>query len=359
MANSERNIIRLDSAIPTFSGPGLIDLQVNGINGVDFNDERLTEEDVLKASHFLLSRGITSFCPTIITAPDEKVIKILEILVRSIEKYSLVADMILGFHLEGPFLSPEDGARGAHDIRYIKAPDWDLIARFQEVAEGRILLLTLAPEWAGSTELIAQCKQHGILVSMGHSMAKGQDISAAVDAGLALSTHLGNAVPLLLPRHPNMIWEQLANDNLYAMIIADGHHIPDSFIRVVLKVKGQKTILVSDATMYAGMPPGEYQSTIGGAVVLDEENRLSLKGAGGLLAGAAKDLCQNVATIVNHGILPLELAWQLGSTNVEEMLRCLLPKRKIKIKDTVKFQFLQGRITVLEVVKNEQRRYET
>jgi N-acetylglucosamine-6-phosphate deacetylase len=124
----------------------------------------------------------------------------------------------------------------------------------------------------------------------------------------------------MLSRHPNIIWDQLAADELYACIITDGIHIPDSFIKVVMKNKGRATIVVSDATCFAGMPPGEYENHIGGSVIVDKEKRVSLKSHPGLLAGAAKSLLENVETLVKHNLSTLSEAWQMASANVAKML---------------------------------------
>lgn len=334
-----------------FWGPGLIDLQINGVNGIDFNNTALTEEDMVTATHYLLSKGITTFFPTVITNSDENILKILSTIYKACLSNPLVNDCIGGIHLEGPFISPEPGAKGAHDEQYIKPPDWALFKKFQTAAGGKIKIITLAPEWEGSCSFIQKCSEHKVLVSIGHSMANSEQISRAVKAGAFLSTHLGNAVPLLLPRHPNMIWDQLAAEELYACIITDGIHIPDSFIKVVMKVKGKTTIIISDATCFAGMPPGEYQNHIGGTVVLDEEKRVSLKNTPGLLAGAAKTLLENVETLINHHLATLSDAWQMASTNVADMLVKNDDSFSTINKDMVLFQFREGEIGIKYVIK--------
>ncbi len=352
MSDTQTNIIHFDPEHQLYRAPGLIDLQVNGINGVDFNDLSLTEEGVLNATRYLLSRGTTTFFPTVITNSDENILRLFQILTRACERYPLVGRAVGGFHLEGPFISPKDGAKGAHDAQYIKPPDWELMERFQQAAAGKIKIVTLAPEWEESEDFIEKCRESNILVSMGHSLAGSAQIKNAVTAGLTLSTHLGNGIPLMLKRHPNLIWDQLANDGLYAMMIADGHHLPDTFMKVVKKAKGEKVILVSDATQFAGMPPGEYQTHIGGSVVLNAGNRLSMKGSEGYLAGAAKDLLQGVETLVDHKLETLEDAWKMASVYVINMLKETFPEFE-KIKDKVEFQIEEGnRIIVKKVFKN-------
>lgn len=352
MKSIEQDILRWDEEQENYIAPGLVDLQVNGIGGVDFNDLMLTSGEVLKATRYLLSRGVTTFFPTIITNSDENILTLIHNIIQACDSYPIVKETISGIHLEGPFISPIEGARGAHHSQYIKSPNWALIQRLQEVARGKIKMVTIAPEWDNACEFITKCRENNILVSMGHSLAETQQIVKAIEAGMTLSTHLGNGVPLLIRRHPNMIWDQLANDELYTMIITDGHHIPDSFIKVVTKIKGEKTIIVSDATCFAGLPAGEYESTIGGRVILESQKRMSIKGAGGLLAGAAKDLLEDVETIVNHKLATLSEAWKMASINVTDMLKKYFPDLVNEDNDKVIFKIEAGGIKVQNVIKN-------
>lgn len=333
-------------------GPGLIDLQINGINGIDFNTPSLTREEMVKATHYLLSKGITRFFPTIISNSDENILAILHTIHQAGIAEPIVNDCIVGIHLEGPFISPVEGARGAHDAKYIKAPDWDLFSKFQKAAGGKIKMVTLAPDWGGACAFIEKCRDHGVLVAMGHSMATTEQISQAIQAGMILSTHLGNGIPLLLRRHPNMIWDQLAADELYACLITDGIHLPDSFIKVVMKNKGKSTLIVSDATCFAGMPPGEYQNHIGGTVMVDEEKRVSLKDSPWLLAGAGKSLLENVETLLNHNLANIAEAWSMASTNVTDMLTKNDPGFTERNMDWVVFQLNEKNIQIVKTIKN-------
>ena len=334
-----------------FIGPGLIDMQVNGINGIDFNDPALTQQQVIDATHFLLSQGVTTFFPTVITNSDENILHIVRTIYNACLSDPLVNDCIGGIHLEGPFISKTPGAKGAHDEQFIKAPDWELFNKFQEAAGGKIKLITLAPEWDEAPAFIEKCATHGVIVSIGHTLANAQQVARAIKAGASICTHLGNAVPLQMPRHPNIIWELLAADELYASIITDGLHIPNSFIKVVMKTKGIKTIIVSDATCFAGMAPGEYQNHIGGTVILDEEKRISLKSSPGLLAGAAKSLLENVEFVVRNNLASLSEAWQMASTNALPLLtKTGMPFTNTK--DKVLFRITENEIEVALVIKN-------
>lgn len=334
-----------------FIRPGLVDLQVNGVNGIDFNDVSLTPEDVLGASEYLLRKGVTQFFPTVITNSDEHIVRLFQTLAAACDTYPLVDAMVGGFHLEGPFISPKDGAKGAHDSKYIKAPDWAVFSLYQKAAKGRIKLVTIAPEWEGTSNFIKKCKENQVLVSMGHSLANTQEIRSATEAGLSLSTHLGNGVPLMIQRHPNMLWDQLAEEELTTMIIADGHHLPDSFMHIVLKVKKDKVILVSDATKFAGMAPGDYTTFIGGEVTLDRNGRLSIKGGDGLLAGAAKNLIECIETLLSRRLSSLDEAWHMATTAVHR----LFEKNKVTLQnpmeDKVEFKMENNTIEVLRVHK--------
>ncbi len=298
--------------------PGLVDLQINGFGGVDFNDLALTADGVREAARLLAAEGVTAFLPTIITNAVETTERLLRT-ISNVESTDGAA--IVGVHLEGPFISPTDGARGAHPKEHVVPPDFELFQRFQEAAGGRIRLLTLSPEWDGSSAFIERCRATNVLVAIGHTQADDVQIREAVAAGATLSTHLGNGLPPTIPRHGNPIWSQLAEEKLWASVIADGFHLPESVFRVIQKVKGEKLILVSDSTKFAGMSPGRYRTPIGGEVVLTPEGRLHLAADERLLAGSAFSLRQMVETLWSRGWTTLEEAWRLASENPCRFLR--------------------------------------
>ncbi|THF73412.1 N-acetylglucosamine-6-phosphate deacetylase [Cohnella fermenti] len=301
-------------------GPGLVDLQINGYAGIDFNSLALTADEVEEAARRLSRQGITTFLPTVITNSDENIARLVSIIAEACESDPDTARSIPGIHLEGPFLSPEDGPRGAHDKRYIREPDWDLMSRWQHAANGRIRVLTLSPEWEGSAAFIRRCREHGIRVSIGHTGASPEAIRGAIEAGATMSTHLGNGAHLMLPRHPNYIWEQLAADEVTAAFIADGFHLPDSVLKVFLRCKGQQAILVSDAVYLAGMPPGTYDTHIGGRVVLTEEGRLHLADQPRLLAGSAQLLPAAIDRLLKRRLVSVGEAWELASSRPASLL---------------------------------------
>ncbi|WP_213990056.1 amidohydrolase family protein [Sodalis sp. dw_96] len=308
-----------DDALPIIA-PGLVDLQVNGFAGVDFNHHPIGEESVLAVTRRLWREGVTTFLPTVITHNDDDIEQMVRGIANARRQFAEVGQSVAGIHLEGPFISPEDGPRGAHDRALVKAPDWSLFQRWQRAAGGNIRLLTLAPEWPGSEAFIRRCVREGVTVSLGHTGAGAEHIAAAVAAGASMSTHLGNGAHLLLPRHPNYIWEQLAQDNLWCAMIGDGEHLPVSVLKVFMRVKRQRGFLVSDATSLAGMPPGRYQLHIGGDVVLTPQGRLSLADNPGLLAGSARSLLYGVNTLIREGLASRREAWDMASIRPAAML---------------------------------------
>ncbi|GAB3035212.1 N-acetylglucosamine-6-phosphate deacetylase [Spirosoma pulveris] len=308
-----------DETLP-FIGPGLVDIQVNGFAGIDFNTTALTVDEVIQITNSLLRLGVTTFYPTVITNADEAIRTILRTLDRACETSALVASCIGGIHLEGPFISPEEGPLGAHPKAHVKPPDWSLLNSFIEASGGRSRLITLSPEWPGSADFIRRCVENGLLVAIGHTAASSAQIQEAVDAGARLSTHLGNAAHQLLPRHPNYIWEQLAQDELAATVIADGFHLPPSVLKVIVRMKAEKAILISDSVSLGGMPAGNYHSPVGGEVTLTDEGKLHLAGKPTVLAGSAQPLLWGVNQLVRLQLSSLTQAWEMASINASRLL---------------------------------------
>jgi N-acetylglucosamine-6-phosphate deacetylase len=240
--------------------PALFDLQINGCDGISFNSSRLRPEDVRHVVGVCRRHGIAGLCPTLITNEREALLHGFDTLRRACEEDADLARALPAFHLEGPYISPEDGPRGAHPLRHVRPPDWDEFRRFQDTAGGRIRLVTLAPEHNGALAFIEKLAASGVVVALGHTAATPARIRDAIAAGARLSTHLGNGSHAQLPRHENYLWEQLAADELWASIIADGHHLPPAVLRCILRVKTPaRTVLTCDASSLAGRPPGRYR----------------------------------------------------------------------------------------------------
>lgn len=287
--------------------PAFLDLQVNGYAGVDFNDPSTPGERVLGALQALRASGVTQVLPTLISAPRERFARCAQALIQT------DAPSIVGLHMEGPYISPQEGARGAHRSEDIAPASLDDFKRRQEAAQGRVRLVTLAPEVKGALPLIEYlCEQH-IRVAIGHTAASPEEIRDAVRAGATLSTHLGNGCAQMLRRHPNFLWEQLAADELLASFIVDGHHLPAATVKAMVRAKTpERVILVTDATAAAGQPPGEYK--LGEVTVrVDDTGRVGVPGQPNL-AGSALSMDRAVANMVRFAGVSLAEALAMAST---------------------------------------------
>ncbi|MBN1125964.1 MAG: amidohydrolase family protein [Sedimentisphaerales bacterium] len=292
---------------------GWIDLQVNGYRGIDFSSSELTVESLGRACEELLQAGTTAFLATVITSPQERYQRNLAILAEVIESGNY-AGQLLGIHLEGPFLSPADGARGAHDRQWITPPDTDYLEQLLDWARDDVRMITIAADQPGAEELATFANQKGITVSLGHHLAGSEDLRRLYKAGARALTHLGNGVPAMLHRHDNPILTGLAEEGLWAMLITDGHHLPPSLIKTILRTKGvDRCIVTSDASPLAGLAPGQYQ-TLGNEAVLEESGKLYNPNTGYLVGSSATMLdCMNYLTSL--GLLTLDELIQVGFFN--------------------------------------------
>ena len=301
-------------------GPAFVDLQCNGFAGVDFNNPQTTPEQVCEAVRAIWKTGCASVLPTVITASPDRLEASLRTLVAAREMDPEVRRSIPGFHLEGPFISELDGARGAHPREHVRPPDVKLWRRLHKAAGGLIRLVTLAPEAPGAVRLIRQLRTEKVLVALGHTMATREQIAAATAAGAAMSTHLGNGCPQMLHRHENPILSQLADDGLAASFIADGIHLPPDVLRTFIRAKGQmRTVLVTDAMSAAGAAPGRY--TIGELVIEVGKDRVVRQPRSPNFAGSALTMNDAVANKIRAGALDLHQAWAAASTTPAALLQ--------------------------------------
>ena len=299
--------------------PVLIDIQVNGFAGFDLNVATVTSEDVSAMVRALWRVGTGFLCPTVVTGSFEGISNTFRAIVEACKTDSLVAHSILGIHLEGPYISAEDGPRGAHPLEHVRDPDWEEFQRWQDIAEGQITIVTLAPEKKGAIPFIEKLVANGIVVALGHTDASGDDIQAAIDAGAKLSTHLGNGAHALIKRHPNYIWEQLGADELWASLIVDGHHLPPAVAKSMIRAKTlDRCLLVSDAVALAGMKPGIYQFA-GKSVELTAERCVRLVGTE-YLAGSAIELARGIENSVRFAGISLEEAVSLATRQPMRLL---------------------------------------
>jgi N-acetylglucosamine-6-phosphate deacetylase len=295
--------------------PGLIDNQINGFAGVDFSGNNLSADGMIEATQAIWREGVTTFLPTLITNSNENLVKNLIILEEARRSNESLGESIPGFHLEGPYISPDEGYRGCHPVKYIRKPSREEFLRYQQAAGGKIIQITLAPEIEGAMEFIRLCANDGIVVAIGHTNASAEQIGQAVENGARLSTHLGNGCANFIHRHKNPIWPQLANDRLTPSVIADGQHLLPEEIRVFYKVKGPgNIILTSDVIYLAGMAPGKY-TFLESEVILTEDGML-LNPELNCLAGASFPLKKGVENIMNFTGCSLTNAINMASENV-------------------------------------------
>jgi N-acetylglucosamine-6-phosphate deacetylase len=238
--------------------PGFVDIQVNGYMGKSYSSDSLTAEDVKETMDLLRARGTSVFLPTIVTSPVEVFERNLSLIGGMIRRGDLGAH-VPGIHVEGPFISPEDGARGAHNRDWVRKPDPALFDKMWDWSEGTIKILTIAAEVEGSDTLCRHAVERGVTVSLGHQMASDEDLHRLVDAGAGMITHLGNGIPQTIDRHHNALFSGIANDRLSASVIADSHHVPEALLKTILRGKTvSRCAVVSDASPIAGFPAGTY-----------------------------------------------------------------------------------------------------
>lgn len=334
-----------------FIAPGLIDNQINGYANVDFTGDGLSAEKVVSATRAILSTGVTSFLPTLITNSHHNLLKNFTILAKACED-RLVGSCIPGFHLEGPYISPADGFRGCHPAEHIRRPSWDEFCEYNTASGNRIIQVTVAPEIEGAQEFIKKCVSAGIIVSIGHSNATSSEINLAVENGATLSTHLGNGCANMIHRHNNPLWPQLANEKLIPSIIADGNHLLPEEIKVFIKVKGtDKIILTSDVVYLAGMNPGKYSFSGMEVQLLDDGTLLNIEQK--CLAGASFPLKRGVGNILKFTGLSLNDAVKMASGNPARIYS-LKDKGEIKpgfAADLILFEIKDYSLNIRQVYK--------
>ncbi len=321
---------RADGSTDLWVAPGLVDLQVNGFAGQEFTDAALTLDRVVEISLALDRFGVTCYLPTLTTNSSEILSHSLATIARAIEDATDVTRRVPGIHLEGPYISREDGPRGAHPLEHCRPPDWEQFCRFQDAARGCIRLLTMSPEYDDSASFIRQVVASGVVVAIGHTNASSDQITAAVDAGATLSTHLGNGAHPQIRRHPNYIWDQLADDRLAASLIADAHHLPPAVVKSFVRVKSPaRCILVSDITGMAGMPPGRYTTPGLGAVEVLPDGKLVVGGQRELLAGASLPITTGIGNVMRFANVSLRDAVDMAGSHARTLLG--LPQQTLDI----------------------------
>ena len=303
-----------------YIAPGMIDLQVNGFAGVDYNSPDTPQDEIARSIEVIRRTGVTRFFPTVITGSHENITGSLGNLARAKRELSN-GNSLVRFHVEGPWISPVDGPRGAHPKEHVRAATVDEWKRFEEAAEGHIGILTLAPEQEGALSLIEHVTEQGrVVVALGHTNADTSRIKDAIRAGATMSTHLGNGSHQVIARFPNYILDQMASDELCAGLIVDGIHLDPSFVKIAVRAKGlDQCSLVTDAVAPAGCPPGIYR--IGHLEVeLTPENRVELTSSR-RLAGSALTMDSGLAKLIQFAGISLSEALKTATANVARHAR--------------------------------------
>lgn len=298
---------------------GLLDLQVNGYAGIDFNDAALTPDALDHALSAMRRAGVTQCLPTLITAPTDTLGARFAALDRAVANSRFGPAMVPGFHLEGPFLNPSPASAGCHPPAAMTHADPTLLTRLQAGLRRPILLFTLAPEIPGAQDTIRAARAQGTLVALGHTMATATHITGAIAAGATLSTHLGNALSAPIHKFDNPLTAQLAEDSLTASFIADGIHIPPAALKIFLRAKTlPRSILVTDATAAAAAPAGMYDFA-GMRIERASDGSVRVPG-GATLAGSALTLDQAVRNLIIWRLATPAEAIALASDNPAAIL---------------------------------------
>jgi N-acetylglucosamine-6-phosphate deacetylase len=282
--------------------PSLFDLQVNGFGGVDFQQDHLTLPALLSAVRALRSAGCCRFLLTLITDEWEKLTCRLRHLRHVRSESPELQQAIIGWHVEGPFLSTEPGYHGAHNPALTCNPTVEHVLELRTITGNDPLLLTLSPERSGALAAIELAASRGIKISLGHTNASAEVLSQAVRAGATAFTHLGNGCPRDLDRHDNILWRVLETPGFTVSLIPDQIHVSPPLFRLLHRVLPNDSVFyVSDAMAAAAMPPGKY--TLGNLQLEVGIDQIVRQPGKPLFAGSA--------------LPPLE-----GVIRAAEMLRC-------------------------------------
>ncbi len=290
-------------------GPALFDPQINGYAGVDFQSPDVSMEELEHAALALRAGGCSHFLITLITNEAGALVDQFARLTDMVERSAVAREMVLGYHLEGPFIAEQKGYIGAHPPQHAINPDWEMFSRFQKAAGGKIKLLTLAPECPGAPAFIRRAVASGVWISGGHCNPTLEQLWAAVEAGARLFTHLGNGCPVELPRHDNIIQRVLSVPDLMVLLIPDLIHVPVPAIGNLARALGtSRIVLTTDAAAPAGATPGTYY--LGSVEVEVGEDRVVRLPGSMNLAGSALTPVEGLYNMARYGGLSLAESWR-------------------------------------------------
>lgn len=305
------------------------DLQVNGYGGVDFNQDDLSAEKLRFACERLRLDGVEGILATIITEDPETMMKRLQRLVALRNEDPLIRETIYGLHIEGPFLHPGDGYRGAHPADSICLADVDICQRLLDAGEGLVRIFTFAPEQDPGFRVTRLLADQGIVASAGHSDASLDQLKGAIDAGLTMVTHLGNGCPQKFERHDNFVQRVLSlRAHLWLCFIADGVHIPFHALRnyLDLALPHGRCLVTTDAMAAAGLGSGRYQL---GRWEVEVGDDLAARAPGNAhLLGSAISMSRAASNLVEH--LGLELTTVDLMTNQSPRIASGCPVMKVR-----------------------------
>ena len=311
---------------------GLFDIQINGFAGVDFNAadtlNAITLDHALEA---MLRCGVTCCLPTLITAPAAVLHARFKALDRAVQESQLGSLMIPGYHLEGPFLNTADGYAGCHPPSAMCPPDAQLVLSLEADLSRPIVLITYAPEFDHDQLFAKTMSAKGKLLSVGHSAVDSVTLALAAQAGLRLSTHLGNGVPQTLPKLDNTIYAQAACDALAAGFIADGLHLPPVALKSLLRAKELKrAILVTDAVSAAAVSDSGLYPFAGFMVERADDGSVRVPGSR-YLAGSSLTLDQAVRNMVDWGLVDFKQAVDMASTHPHQLLADVFERHAVQL----------------------------
>ncbi|MGP1507504.1 MAG: N-acetylglucosamine-6-phosphate deacetylase [Sphaerochaeta sp.] len=313
-----------------FCPGGLIDTQVNGYLGIDYSSEYLTHDNVEKVSGALLKNGTFQHFPTIVTRPQELILKNINTIVNTTKYSKLAQKSISGIHIEGPFISKENGPRGAHEVAFIRAANLYEFDEWQKAADGLLKIVTIAPEVKNAIQFIKHAVASGVTCSIGHTGASKKQIDEAVNAGANVSTHLGNGIYNLLNRSDNQILSQLANDVLNISLIVDGAHLTPQEVKVFSRCKKpNQIILISDLSPMAGLK-GKNLKWGKIDVEVSDDGTVHMSGTP-YLAGAGSMLLSNVFNYVRFTNASLAESFAAATINPVSVYKLDSERSSLKI----------------------------